>query len=172
MDQATESAAADPFLVTTVGASALGAQEDKPATNLNLLAQAPSLKFLVTEFYSEDPNLWFWQLEATFTVNRVMTKKDKHALVISNLPFKVVCHILRTVASKERPYTVLKELVVKETDLSDYQWSEKLHALPTLGDQRPSELLTSIRNLQPVQGCGCYCARYNSPGCLPSGPSW
>ena len=32
---------------------------------------------------------------------------------------------------------------------------------PALGDQRPSELLASIRNLQPVKkDCGCYCARY------------
>ena len=49
---------------------------------------------------------------------------------------------------------------VKETDLSNYQQSEKLHALPSLGDQHPSELLASIRNLQPVQDWGCYCARY------------
>ena len=59
-----------------------------------------------------------------------------------------------------KPYTILKELVVKETDLSDYQRSEKLHALPALRDQRPSDLLTLIRNLQPVQDCGCYCLRY------------
>ena len=51
-------------------------------------------------------------------------------------------------------------MVVKKTDLSDYQQSQKLHALPRLGDQRPSELLASIRNLQPIQDCKCYCARY------------
>ena len=39
---------------------------------------------------------------------------------------------------------MLKELVVKETDLSDYQRSEKLHALPVLGDRHPSELLAFI----------------------------
>ena len=152
MNQATESA--DPSLVTTVGASTLGAQEDKPATDLNPVAGAPSLKFPVPEFYPENLDLWFWQLETMFTVNLVMTEKDKYAVVISNILFKVVRRILRTVASKERPYTALKELVVKETDLSDYQRSEKL---PALGDQRPSELLASISNLQPFQECGCYC---------------
>ena len=49
---------------------------------------------------------------------------------------------------------------MKETDLFDYQRSEKLHALPALGDQQPSDLLASIRNLQPGQDCGCYCSRY------------
>ena len=53
--------------------------------------------------------------------------------------------------------SVIKKLVVKEPDLSDYQGSMKLHAPSVLGDQRPSELLTSIRNLQPVglRNCGC-----------------
>ena len=62
--------------------------------------------------------------------------------------------------TEAKPYTILKELVVKETDFSDYQRSEKLHALPALGDQRPSNLLASIRILQPVQDCGCNCSRY------------
>ena len=81
-------------------------------------------------------------------------------MVVSNLPFKVVQGILRTIASEKEPYTILKQLVIKETDLSDYQRSEKLHSLPALRDQRPSELLASIGSLQPVQDCGCYCARY------------
>ena len=29
-----------------------------------------------------------------------------------------------------------------------------------LGDQRPSELLASILNLQPVADCKCYCSWY------------
>ena len=93
-------------------------------------------------------------------MNKVTTEKDKYTVVVSNLPFKVVRRILRTITSEQEPYTILKELVVKETDLSDYQVSEKLKALPSLGDQRPSELLASIHNLQPVQDCKCYCTCY------------
>ena len=151
---------ADQPPAPAAGAAAQAAQEDKPATDLNPVAWAPSIKFPVPEFYSGDPDLWFWQLEATFTVNRVTTGKDKYAVVISNLPFKVVRPIPNTVASKEKPYIILKELVVKETDISDYQRREKLHSLPDLGDQRPFELLASIHNLQPVQECCCYCLRY------------
>ena len=65
MDSATEIAAADPSLVQTGGSSSTpGAQEDKTATDLNPVARALSLKFPVPEFYSKDPELWFWQLEA------------------------------------------------------------------------------------------------------------
>ena len=88
-------------------------------------------------------------------MNRVTTEKNKYAVVISNLPFKVIQCIPRTIASKKEPSTVLKELIVKEADLSAYRHSEKLHTLTALGDQHPSKLLALIRNLQPVQDCGC-----------------
>lgn len=159
MDHETEQAsghvgklAAPPALVP--------APEPKPDTDLNPVSRAPNLRFPVPAFFTDDLDLWFFQLEATFIVNRVTTEKDKYAVVVANLPYSVVRRIPRNLVTESNPYTILKELVVKETDLSDYQRSEKLHALPALGDQRPSDLLASIRNLQPVQDCGCYCSRY------------
>ena len=140
----------------TPGPEGQALHQPQPCT----VARALSLKFPVPEFYTEDPDFWFWQLEAVFQVNRVPTEKDKYAVVVSHLLFKVVRLILRTIASRQEQYTILMELVVKETDLSDHQRSEKLHTLPALGDQRPSERLASICNLQPVQDWGCYCARY------------
>ena len=88
-----------------------------------------------------------------------MTEKDKYAIVISNLLFKVVHRIPRTLATEDKPYTVLKVLVKRETNLSDYHRSEKLHALPALGDQCPSELLTLIRNLAGRVRIDCYGSR-------------
>ena len=136
------------------------ATEPKPDTNLNPVSRAPNLRFPVPAFYTDDPDLWFFQLEASFIVNRVNTEKDKYAVVVANLPYSVARCIPGNLVMETMPYTILNELVVKETDLSDYQRCEKLHALPALGDQRPSELLTSFCNLQPVQDCGCYCSRY------------
>ena len=81
-------------------------------------------------------------------------------VVVSNLLFKVIRRIPRTITDKQEPYTVLKELMVKETNLSNYQRSKKLRALPSLGDQRLSELLASIGNQQPVPDCKYYCAHY------------
>ena len=73
------------------------------------MSKAPNLRFLVLSFCDEDPELWFWQLEATFTVT---TEKDKYVVVVSNLPFKVVRRIPRTIVQEKEPYSVLKELVV------------------------------------------------------------
>ena len=76
MDQIEIESAEQP-LATSAGAAAQSAQEDKPATNLNPVAQAPSLNSPVSEIYSEDPDLWFFQVETTFIVNCGTTKKDK-----------------------------------------------------------------------------------------------
>ena len=89
-------------------------------------------------------------------MNKVVTKKEKCAVVMSNLPFKIICRIPHETLSKPNPYNTIKNLVDKETDLSDYQQSEKLHTLPSLDDQRPSELLAFIRNLQSEPDCKCY----------------
>ena len=53
-------------------------------------------------------------------------------MVVANLLYSVVRCIPRNLVTESNPYTILKELIMKETDLSDYQRSEKLHALPAL----------------------------------------
>ena len=58
-------------------------------------------------------------------------EKDKYAVVVLNLPYKIIQFIPCDILSKPDPYNTIKNLVVKETDLSDYQRSEKLHALPS-----------------------------------------
>lgn len=54
---------------------------------------------------------------------------------MSNLPYKIVRRLPQDLLSKQEPYNAVKALVVKETDLSEYQWSEKLLALTALGEQ-------------------------------------
>ena len=52
------------------------AQENKPDTDLNPVSRAPNLRFPVLEFFSEDPDLWFFQLEAMIIVNRVTRRTN------------------------------------------------------------------------------------------------
>ena len=85
----------------------------------NPVSRAPNLRFPVPSFFTDDPDLWFFQLEAMFIVNRVTTEKDKYAVVVANLPYSVVRRIPRNLVTETMPYTILKELVVKETGLSD-----------------------------------------------------
>ena len=102
-----------PEHVGTPAAQPALATEPKPDTDVNPVSQAQNLRFPILEFFSEDPDLWFFQLEATFIVNRVTSEKDKYAVVVANLPFKVVRRIPRNLVTETKPYTTLKELVVK-----------------------------------------------------------
>ena len=64
--------------------------EPKPDTDISLVSRALNLRFPVPAFFTDDPYLWFFQLEATFIVNRVTTEKDKYAVVVANLPYSLV----------------------------------------------------------------------------------
>ena len=83
MDSANEESATPSRVQTGGSYCTQAAHEDKLTTDVNAALRAPM-------FYDEDPELWFWQLEATFTVNKVTTEKDKYAVVVSNLPYKII----------------------------------------------------------------------------------
>ena len=148
--------------------------EPKPDTDLNPLSKAPNLRFPVPAFFTNNPDLWFFQLEATFIVNRVTTEKDKYAVVVANLPYSVVRRIPRNLVMEKTPYTILKELIVKETDLSDYQRSEKVQAPTPSGTIGPP---TSWPQSATCSWCRTVAATArgtsSSQGCPPSPePSW
>ena len=63
------------------------APEPKPDTDLNQVSRAPNLRFPVPSFFTDDPNLWFFQLEATFIVNRVTFKFNPFSLFLLNESF-------------------------------------------------------------------------------------
>ena len=88
------------------------ATEPKPNTDLNPVSRAPNIRFPVSEFFTDDLDLWFFLLEATFIVNQVTTEKDKYAVFVANLPYSVVQRIPRNLVTETTPYTILKELVV------------------------------------------------------------
>ena len=71
--------------------------------DVNPTSRAPNLRFPVPVFYEEDPELWYFQLKQTIIVNKVTTQKDMYAVVIFNLPFKVVQHFPRTISCEKKP---------------------------------------------------------------------
>ena len=70
MDNETEQ---DPVHVGQSVAQPAPATESKPNTDVNpVLRTTPNLRFPVPEFFSEDLNLRFFQLEATIITNHNM----------------------------------------------------------------------------------------------------
>ena len=102
---------------------------------------------------------------STFVINKVTASKDMYSCVGSNLQYKIIRRNPHDILSKADPYTTTKNLVVKETDMSDYQRSEKLHTLAALRDQQP--LPAPGQHSQPETDCKCYCRRYQLFSMMP-----
>lgn len=68
----------------------------------------PNLRFQVPSFYTDDPDLWFFQLEAMFMVNCITIEQDKYAVVVANLPYAVVLRIPRNLVEETTPYSTLE----------------------------------------------------------------
>ena len=135
--------------------------KDKPAI-ISVAAKVPNIKFPVPTFYFEDRELWFWQQESTFVVNKITTQKGMYSCVVSNLPYKIIRQIPRDLLSKLDPYTAIKNLVVKETNMSDYQRSKKLPGVEVpdmvaeagIGLEKLLEELNKERHRRPRPGSG------------------
>ncbi len=56
---------------------------------------------------------------------------------------------LVTSPSEDEPYTALKEGLLHNHQLTDYQRIEKLHALDNLGSRKPTQLLSEMTELCP-----------------------
>ena len=69
MDHETEQASGHVTLPHAAPPAPVPAPEPKPDTDLNPVSWAPNLRFPVPSFFTDDPDLWFSQLEATFIVN-------------------------------------------------------------------------------------------------------
>ena len=73
--------------------------------------------------------------------------------------------------TKKDPYTAIRNLVVKDTNMSDYQRLENLHTLPALGDQQPplaSSWPASATSSQRLSASVTVPATSSSTGCLQS----
>lgn len=108
------------------------------------------------EFDPEDIDTWFICLEAAFSVNRIQKDKNRFNAVIVALSSRakyVSSTIANCNASKENNrYQTLKDAVISHFRPSETQRLTSLLSGMTLGDQKPSVLLSEMRRLG---GDGC-----------------
>ena len=129
----------------------------------------PNLRFQVLSFYTDDPDLWFFKLEAMFMVNRITTEQDKYAVVVANFPYSIVQRIPRNLVTEDTPYSTLKELVVKETDLSDNRDRRSCTLSPPSGTSAPATCWPASVTCSQCRTAGATAADSSScRGCCPS----
>ncbi|XP_023234221.1 uncharacterized protein LOC111633816 [Centruroides sculpturatus] len=100
-------------------------------------------------FWSENPALWFAQLESQFVLANISHDKTKYSHVVASLSECIateVQDILATPPNTDK-YKAIKWALIDRMSQSEAQRLEKLLRTEELGDRMPSQFLRSLRTL-------------------------
>lgn len=107
------------------------------------------IAFKAPDFWQSDPDLWFDQVESHFSMSGIKRDLTKFHAVVTALDLKVL-KCVRDLVRKPpstNAYATLKKRILESFEQSE---SSKLNLLLNeleLGDQRPSQLLCEMQNL-------------------------
>ena len=123
-------------------------REDEAEDNQSV--SVVNMNFKLPEFYPSNPRMWLAKVEALFHTKKVISQADKYFAAFAVLPYSVVRLLpaVRDGIPRIKPFDVLRESILEEFTPSVYQRMEALANLPPLGDQKPSQLLATIRDLE------------------------
>ena len=127
----------------------------------NYAAPVAAVSIKVPPFWSEQPSVWFSQLESQFTIKNITAPATKFAYVVSNLTQEVAVRIPDLIASPPPdPYNSIKARLIAMFVLSDYQKAETLVNLPAMGDQKPTVLMDKMLHLLPAGHDPCFLFKF------------
>ncbi|XP_067122353.1 uncharacterized protein [Centruroides vittatus] len=100
-------------------------------------------------FWKNKPSLWFAQLEAQFAIANISADTTKYYYVISTLESDILesVHDLVTKPPESNKYDTIKNRLINIYAESQTSKLQTLLQGLELGDQRPSHLLTKMRDL-------------------------
>ncbi len=102
-------------------------------------------------FWTENAAGWFAHAESRFRTKRIFDEWDRFDLTVAALSKESIQLVFQLVTSpsEDEPYTALKEGLLHNHQLTDYQKIEKLHALDGLGSRKPTQLLSEMTEQCP-----------------------
>lgn len=108
------------------------------------------------KFWSEQPQLWFIQIESIFSLARITIDDTKLSYVIANLDptyLKFVSDILIS-PPPEGKYDAIKERLISSFAVSEEAKLKKLFGGLVIGDQKPTHFLQSMKALAAGNNIG------------------
>ena len=109
------------------------------------------LKLRLPEFWGDQPETWFQQVEAVFWRYGVRTEERRYYLVVCHLPRQVAARVTDALKNPHltKPYTSLKEHLISAFSVSQYQKDLDLVRYVPGKDERPSQVLDKMLSLIP-----------------------
>ena len=124
-------------------------QDEKDGLDFSEFGQG--LKLRLPEFWGDQPETWFQQVEAVFWRYRVSTEERRYYLVVCHLPRQVAARVTDALKNPHltKPYTSLKEHLISAFSVSQYQKDLDLVRYVPGKDERPSQTLDKMLSLLP-----------------------
>lgn len=108
-----------------------------------------AVRIRVPPFWKQDPQLWFFQLEAQFATSNINTQKTKFDTVVGNVESDILSKVSDIIRNPpaNNCYDAIKERLISTFEVSENTKIKKLLNDLSLGDSKPSELLRTMRDL-------------------------
>jgi hypothetical protein len=105
----------------------------------------------LSPFWPQAPVAWFAQAECIFHTKRVTDSFDKYCHLMASLPPESVCLVMDIVEVPPavNPYETLKERLLSQLQLSEYERLDQLFTMPGLGSRKLLAMLAAMLELCP-----------------------
>ena len=129
------------------------ASRQPPQSNSPWLNQQPapfthSANVSLPPFWESNVELWFTTAEHAFTANGIFNEHKRFSLVLGALDIKMIQTIQHVVRSPTSyPYQDIKKALIKACKLNENDRLDILFYRTELGDRKPSEMLSEMRQL-------------------------
>ena len=111
-------------------------------------AEANKVSIKIPPFWCEKPDIWFFQVEAQFQINKITTEETKFNYLVSQLEPKYVENIWDIIKdTKPNKYALAKERLLNIFKESENKRIQRIVTGLDLGDYKPSQLLQKMQSL-------------------------
>ena len=115
---------------------------------------SPTMRVKLPVFWTEECDLWFSKVEATFREMNVTTEMSKYNQVVAQLDETTAAFASDIIKAdqkeEDKPYDKLKKRILEVLSLSVNEKADKLLDLKGFGDKIPSQGLQAMLRLVPV----------------------
>ena len=113
------------------------------------MTETNAVSIKLPTFWTAQPQVWFQQAEAQFTIRGITVDDTKYAYLVAALDQDTASHLLDILSHppREHKYEVTKDCLLKTFGLSRQVRATKLLNMDYLGDRMPSVLMDEMLSL-------------------------